>query len=744
MAFASSLDQIGPFAGSVADAALLFDAIGGHDPLDSTSLNRPTPRALSVLDDGVEGMRVGVLTELLDGAAPDVAARVGEAAEALAAAGARVEEVSVPEVTLGLSAYYLIAPGEASSNLARYDGVRYGLRVEAADTTAMNTATRTEGFGDEVKRRIMLGTYVLSAGYMDAYYNQALRVRTRIIEGFAAAYGRCRRPARTHHPDHGLRPGRQGRRPAGHVPLRRLHHPVQPGRSPGRQRPLRTGRRRPSGGGPAARTGPGRGRPAAGGGGRGGGRARAAHPTGAGGGAGMRTGWELVIGLEVHCELKTATKLFCGCPNAFGDEPNTNVCPTCLGLPGSLPVLNQRAVELAMAIGSALHCDILPSTFHRKNYFYPDQAKDYQISQYDEPLNADGHLDLPDGTRVGIERAHMEEDTGKTTHAGASGRIHGADYSLVDYNRSGVPLVEIVSAPDMRSADQARAYVTELRAVLVASGASDGKMEEGSMRVDANVSVRRDAGAPFGTRCEIKNLNSVRSLGRAIDYEAERQIALLESGGEVVQQTRHWDEVDGRTQALRSKEDAFDYRYFLEPDLVPLVPDGEWIRAVADTLGLMPAARRSRLVDLLDGAGGRHRRPGATRWPRWSTWGSTTWWWRPWPRGWGRHWPWPARPTRPPPTPRPPAGSTPKSYVELLTLEAQGSLSATQAKAVLAELFARGGATRRPSPATRGSRPCPRTPCGHRGRRRGRGTPTSGPATAAATTSWPASSRAWS
>jgi aspartyl-tRNA(Asn)/glutamyl-tRNA(Gln) amidotransferase subunit B len=216
----------------------------------------------------------------------------------------------------------------------------------------------------------------------------------------------------------------------------------------------------------------------------------------------------MVVGLEVHCELKTVSKLFCGCPNMFGDEPNTNVCPVCLGLPGSLPVLNARAVELAMAIGTALNCEIRPSTFHRKNYFYPDQAKDYQISQYDEPINVNGYLDLPDGTRVGIERAHMEEDTGKTTHAGTSGRIHGADYSLVDYNRSGVPLVEIVSRPDMRSSAQARTYATELRAVLVASGASDGKMEEGSMRVDANVSVRRSDADPFGTRCEIKNLNS--------------------------------------------------------------------------------------------------------------------------------------------------------------------------------------------------------------------------------------------
>jgi aspartyl-tRNA(Asn)/glutamyl-tRNA(Gln) amidotransferase subunit B len=313
----------------------------------------------------------------------------------------------------------------------------------------------------------------------------------------------------------------------------------------------------------------------------------------------VKSGWEMVIGLEVHCELKTATKLFCGCPNMFGDQPNTNVCPVCLGLPGSLPVLNQKAVELAMAIGTALNCEIRSSTFHRKNYFYPDQAKDYQISQYDEPINVNGHLDLPDGSTVGIERAHMEEDTGKTTHAGASGRIHGADYSLVDYNRSGVPLVEIVSAPDMRSSEQARAYATELRSILVASGASDGKMEEGSMRVDANVSVRRSSDEPFGTRCEIKNLNSVRSLGRAIEYEAERQIALLEAGERVVQQTRHWDEGEGRTVALRSKEDAYDYRYFLEPDLVPLVPDAEWIRAVFDAMGVLPAERRSRLLELL-------------------------------------------------------------------------------------------------------------------------------------------------
>jgi aspartyl-tRNA(Asn)/glutamyl-tRNA(Gln) amidotransferase subunit B len=306
-------------------------------------------------------------------------------------------------------------------------------------------------------------------------------------------------------------------------------------------------------------------------------------------------GWEVVIGLEVHCELKTATKLFCGCPNSFGDEPNTNVCPVCLGLPGSLPVLNQAAVELAMRIGEALHCEIRPSIFHRKNYFYPDMPKDYQVSQYDEPINVSGWLELPDATRVGIERAHMEEDTGKTTHVGGGGRIHGAAHSLVDYNRAGVPLVEIVSAPDIRSSDQARAYVSELRAILVATGASDGKMEEGSLRVDANVSVHRP-GEAYGTRCEIKNMNSLRSLGRAVDHEAARQIELIEAGGRVVQETRHWNEDEGSTSTLRTKEEAEDYRYFPEPDLVPVAPAPDWQAEVGRTLPVLPAERRHRLA----------------------------------------------------------------------------------------------------------------------------------------------------
>jgi aspartyl-tRNA(Asn)/glutamyl-tRNA(Gln) amidotransferase subunit B len=311
----------------------------------------------------------------------------------------------------------------------------------------------------------------------------------------------------------------------------------------------------------------------------------------------VATDWETVIGLEVHAELATRTKLFCGCPNRFGDEPNTNVCPVCLGLPGSLPVLNEQAVTLAIRLGRALHCEVRRSIFARKNYFYPDMPKNYQISQYDLPINVEGRLELPQsGSIVGIERAHIEEDTGKSTHVGGGGRIHDAGYSLVDYNRAGVPLLEIVSKPDLRSADDARAYVSELRAILLATGASDAKMEEGSLRVDANVSVRRP-GDPFGTRCEIKNLNSLRSLGRAIEYEARRQIELIESGGAVRLETRHWNEDESRTGTLRTKEEAEDYRYFPEPDLVPLDPGEEWIARVEAGLPVLPAERRTALAD---------------------------------------------------------------------------------------------------------------------------------------------------
>ena len=315
--------------------------------------------------------------------------------------------------------------------------------------------------------------------------------------------------------------------------------------------------------------------------------------------AALPDGWEMVVGLEVHVELDTATKLFSGSPNRFGDDPNTHIDPVTLGLPGALPVLNRKAVELAIRLGLALNCTVQSCTFHRKNYFYPDLPKAYQISQYDQPLNVDGYLMLPGDIRIGIERAHLEEDTGKSTHfGGSSGRIHGSDYSLVDFNRAGVPLVEIVSRPDIRTSDQARQYVNELRSILVAVGASDAKMEEGSMRVDVNVSVRRP-GSPFGTRCEIKNVNSVRAVGRAIDYEARRQIQEIESGGTIRQETRHWDDAEGRTHTLRAKEDADDYRYFLEPDLVLLDPEREWVESIRAALPMLPAARRAALAALV-------------------------------------------------------------------------------------------------------------------------------------------------
>ena len=315
-------------------------------------------------------------------------------------------------------------------------------------------------------------------------------------------------------------------------------------------------------------------------------------------------GFDPVMGLEVHVELGTRTKMFCGCPTAFGAEPNTQVCPVCIGLPGSLPVANAAAIESAIRIGLALNCSIRPSSqFARKNYFYPDQPKNYQISQYDEPIAYDGHLDvvLGDGTtwRVEIERAHMEEDTGKSLHIGGSGRIHGASHSLLDYNRAGVPLVEIVTRPiegaGERAPEVARAYVTALRDLLRATGVSDVRMDQGSLRCDANVSLKRKDATEFGTRTETKNVNSLKSVEVAVRYEMRRQAAILDAGGEIVQETRHFHESDGTTSAGRRKETAEDYRYFPEPDLAPVRPDADWIESLRTTLPELPWVRRARI-----------------------------------------------------------------------------------------------------------------------------------------------------
>ena len=312
-----------------------------------------------------------------------------------------------------------------------------------------------------------------------------------------------------------------------------------------------------------------------------------------------------VMGLEVHVELGTATKMFCGCPTEFGAEPNTQVCPVCLGLPGALPVVNETAVESAIRIGLALNCTIAPwCRFARKNYFYPDMPKNFQTSQYDEPIAHDGYLDveLEDGTRyrVEIERAHMEEDTGKSLHVGGStGRIHGATHSLVDYNRAGIPLIEIVTKPitgtGERAPEVARAYVSALRDLLKALGVSDVKMEQGSMRCDVNLSLMPRGSEVFGTRTETKNVNSLRSVERAVRYEVSRHGAILSSGGSVTQETRHWHEDTGITTSGRVKSDAEDYRYFPEPDLVPVAPSAETVAALRATLPEPPAERRRRL-----------------------------------------------------------------------------------------------------------------------------------------------------
>ncbi|SEJ24767.1 aspartyl/glutamyl-tRNA(Asn/Gln) amidotransferase subunit B [Demequina mangrovi] len=318
-----------------------------------------------------------------------------------------------------------------------------------------------------------------------------------------------------------------------------------------------------------------------------------------------------VFGIEVHVELNTKTKMFCGCANEFGAEPNTQVCPVCLGLPGAMPVTNEKAVESAIRLGLALGCSIRESSrFARKNYFYPDLAKDYQISQYDEPTCYEGSLDvvLDDGTvvEIGIERAHMEEDAGKNTHVGGSGGIQGADYSLVDYNRGGVPLVEIVTKPITgmgdRTAEVARAYVATIRDIVRALGISDGRMEQGSVRADVNLSLRPKAVAgesqddvPFGKRSETKNVNSLRAIERAVHFEAARQATLLLGGQPVVQETRHWHEDTSSTTPGRSKEEAEDYRYFPEPDLLPVQPSREWVEELRSTIPEHPAKMRARL-----------------------------------------------------------------------------------------------------------------------------------------------------
>ena len=311
----------------------------------------------------------------------------------------------------------------------------------------------------------------------------------------------------------------------------------------------------------------------------------------------IRDKYEVVIGLEVHAQLKTKSKIFAPDSTEFGAEPNSHTSPITLGMPGVLPVLNKEVVNMGILCGLALNCEIPRyCKFDRKQYFYPDLPKGYQISQYDKPICVNGYLDI-NGKRIGITRAHLEEDAGKLVHAGASG-IAGSAYSLVDLNRAGTPLLEIVSEPDMRSSDEARAYMEELRTVLRYINVCDGNLEEGSMRCDANISIMKKGAKEFGTRAEIKNVNSFRALQRAIEYEIDRQIDIVEDGGVVVQETRLWDDNEGITKSMRGKEDAHDYRYFPEPDLMPLEISQNWIDEIKAKMPELPQAKRNRYVEL--------------------------------------------------------------------------------------------------------------------------------------------------
>ena len=489
VAFASSLDQIGPFATNVADAALLLDTISWPRPVDSTSLPGPAARGVRNLGRGVEGLRVGVIAELAgaEGIAADVAARLARSGRC---PGRGRRQGGRSQRARGALRAVRLLPDRPGGGVVQPGPIRRRpLRPAGgpgADITEMYMATRSAGFGPEVKRRIMLGTYALSAGYYDAYYGKAQQVRTLIIRDFEEAYrsfdvllsptapttafalgAKTADPLTMYLNDVCTIPSNLAGHPAISVPFGTGDDGLPVGvqvLAPALGETVMFQVAAGAGGG-RADSGPGTGR-----------NEPATAPS---------AGWETVIGLEVHCELRTATKLFCGCRNTFGDEPNTNVCPVCLGLPGSLPVLNRQAVEYAMRIGDG---PALPGRSPRSSTGRTTSIRTCprttRSASTTSPSMPTAGWSCPSGRRVGIVRAHMEEDTGKTTHVGGGGRIHEAAHSLVDYNRAGVPLVEIVCAPDMRSAEEARDYVEELRAILVATGASDGKMEEGSLRVD--------------------------------------------------------------------------------------------------------------------------------------------------------------------------------------------------------------------------------------------------------------------
>ncbi len=576
IAFASSLDQAGPLTRDVTDAALMLRHMVGRDECDATSLHFPHEIALPSAE-SLAGIRLGVPEELTgEGIDAGVLAAFTAALEQAERLGASIEQVRLPHAPHALSAYYVIAPAEASSNLARFDGVRYGLRASGAeDLIGMYTRTRHDGFGAEVKRRIMLGTYALSSGYYDAFYGRAQRVRTKIVEDFRSVFERVDFVVTPTSPSVAFELGAKTGDPLSMYLNDFCTVPMSLAGIPAISIPCGLSEGLPVGlqlAGPAfsenalldaayalERTI--------------GFDSRAARcmtervqDRRAARSVVRMTDYEPVIGLEIHIQLATRTKMFCGCELSFGEPPNTRTCPVCLGLPGALPVANARAIHFGLMIGMAVGSQLAPrSIFHRKNYFYPDLPKGYQISQYDEPLCLGGQL-----ADVRIHRVHLEEDAAKLVHVGSSGRIHASDASIVDFNRGGTPLAEIVTEPDLRSAEQAGEWLRLLRTTMRQLGVSDVNMEEGSLRCDANISVRPAGTSELGTKTELKNMNSFRFIERGIRAEIARQEEILNGGGRVAQETLHYDPDSGRITSLRSKEQAHDYRYFPEPDLVPV------------------------------------------------------------------------------------------------------------------------------------------------------------------------------
>ena len=592
VAYASSLEVIGVVSRDVATARLVFETMRGADERDQSSVEPEAPPAPA---------RAAARTVRGWWASPASAGR-WPSTRTCRRPSRRPSAPwpgwatpwwtwSCPALQYAVAAYYVIATAEASANLARFDGVRYGQRAMEADTPEeLVKRSRSRGLGDEVKLRILLGTYVLRSGFQEQYYGRAQRIRTAHPPGLRPGL-RPRGPD----PDAGLHPpalpARRGRAgPLRPEAGRHLHLRGQPGRPAGHELPGRRERRpahRPAVPGPLLRGG------AAVRGLRGFRAGVPASPPAAfrrGRRAGSRM-FQSFIGLEVHIHLLTRTKVFCGCRAAFGDEPNTNVCPVCLGYPGVLPALNGEAMRMGYRVARALGCALSGKTvFERKNYFYPDLPKNYQISQFAAPLGRDGSMELElhrRHKRVRIKEVHLEEDAGKMIHAG--------DLSLLDFNRAGSPLLEIVTQPDLEVGEEAEVFLQHFRRLVRYLGVCDGNMEEGSLRCDANVSVNF-TGQGLGDKVEIKNMNSFKFVRKALTYEIERQQEILERGGTVTQETRLWNENRDQTESMRRKEEAFDYRYFPEPDLPPFRPDAAFLEEVEGSLVELPRARRERLI----------------------------------------------------------------------------------------------------------------------------------------------------